>query len=85
MPGAGDGEGRDPGLPTALRCAVNQELKEEWQEYLEQTENHERARGGGPDGAGPLRGAQREKARTYIQGRTSAERMRDAETFAPAS
>ena len=27
---------------TALRCAVNQELKKEWQEYLEQTENHER-------------------------------------------
>src|SRR5687767_7929289 len=27
---------------TALRCAVNPELKEEWQEYLEQTENHER-------------------------------------------
>jgi hypothetical protein len=25
---------------TALRCAVNEELKEEWQEYLEQTENH---------------------------------------------
>ena len=27
---------------TALRCAVNEELKEEWEEYLEQTENHER-------------------------------------------
>ena len=27
---------------TALRCVVNPELKEEWQEYLEQTENHER-------------------------------------------
>src|SRR5688572_12627778 len=27
---------------TALRCAVNQELKKEWEEYLEQTENHER-------------------------------------------
>jgi len=27
---------------TALRCAVNHELKEEWEEYLEQTENHER-------------------------------------------
>jgi hypothetical protein len=27
---------------TALRCAVDDELKEEWQEYLEQTENHER-------------------------------------------
>jgi hypothetical protein len=27
---------------TALRCAVNAKLKEEWQEYLEQTRNHER-------------------------------------------
>ncbi len=25
---------------TALRCAQNDELKEEWQEYLEQTRNH---------------------------------------------
>ena len=25
---------------TALRCATNQELKEEWQKYLEQTKNH---------------------------------------------
>jgi rubrerythrin len=25
---------------TALRCAVNQELKQEWNEYLEQTERH---------------------------------------------
>jgi rubrerythrin len=24
----------------ALRCAVNKDLKEEWQEYLEQTQNH---------------------------------------------
>lgn len=27
---------------TALRCVVNDELKKEWQEYLEQTKNHER-------------------------------------------
>jgi rubrerythrin len=27
---------------TALRCVVNRELKEEWQEYLEQTRRHER-------------------------------------------
>jgi ferritin-like metal-binding protein YciE len=27
---------------TALRCAQNAELKEEWKEYLEQTKNHER-------------------------------------------
>jgi hypothetical protein len=25
---------------TALRCVVNDDLKEEWQNYLEQTENH---------------------------------------------
>jgi hypothetical protein len=25
---------------TALRCAVNEELKEEWEEYLEQTQKH---------------------------------------------
>ena len=27
---------------TALRCAVEEELKEEWQKYLEETENHVR-------------------------------------------
>jgi len=27
---------------TALRCVENDDLKEEWQKYLEQTENHER-------------------------------------------
>ncbi len=27
---------------TAVSCAVNDELKEEWEEYLEQTRNHER-------------------------------------------
>jgi len=27
---------------TALRCVVNGELKKEWQEYLTQTQNHER-------------------------------------------
>jgi len=26
---------------TAIRCAVNKDLKEEWQKYLEQTRNHE--------------------------------------------
>ena len=25
---------------TALRCAVNEDLKEEWEKYLEQTQNH---------------------------------------------
>jgi hypothetical protein len=25
---------------TALRCAVNEDLKQEWKEYLEQTQNH---------------------------------------------
>jgi rubrerythrin len=27
---------------TALRCVVNEDLKKEWEEYLEQTRNHER-------------------------------------------
>jgi rubrerythrin len=27
---------------TALRCVVNEKLKEEWQQYLEQTQNHVR-------------------------------------------
>ena len=27
---------------TAIQCAVNEDLKEEWEEYLEQTANHER-------------------------------------------
>ena len=27
---------------TAIRCAQNDDLKEEWRKYLEQTENHER-------------------------------------------
>jgi hypothetical protein len=27
---------------TAIQCAVNEELKSEWEEYLEQTRNHER-------------------------------------------
>src|SRR4026209_2162501 len=27
---------------TALRCVLNDELKEGWEEYLEQTKNHER-------------------------------------------
>ena len=26
----------------AIKCAVNDELKEEWQKYLEQTQNHEK-------------------------------------------
>jgi hypothetical protein len=25
---------------TAIRCAINEELKSEWEEYLEQTETH---------------------------------------------
>ena len=27
---------------TAIRCAQNEELREEWEKYLEETENHER-------------------------------------------
>ena len=26
---------------TAIRCAVNEDLKEEWEKYLEQTRTHE--------------------------------------------
>jgi rubrerythrin len=26
---------------TAIRCAVNEDLKQEWEEYLEQTQKHE--------------------------------------------
>src|SRR4026207_2022623 len=26
----------------AIRCALNEDVKQEWEEYLEQTENHER-------------------------------------------
>lgn len=26
----------------AIRCAINEDLKKEWEEYLEQTQNHER-------------------------------------------
>jgi hypothetical protein len=33
---------------TALRCAVNDELKEEWTQYLEETRNHEPRRSRGP-------------------------------------
>jgi hypothetical protein len=34
--------GGDQVYETALRCALNDELKQEWEEYLEQTKNHER-------------------------------------------
>jgi rubrerythrin len=27
---------------TAIQCAINEDLKKEWKEYLEQTEKHER-------------------------------------------
>jgi len=27
---------------TALRCVINEDLKEEWEKYLEQTQNHEK-------------------------------------------
>ena len=27
---------------TALKCVVNEDLKEEWEKYLDQTQNHER-------------------------------------------
>ena len=42
VPGAGDGKGGIQVYRTAIRCAQNEDLKEEWEKYLEQTENHER-------------------------------------------
>ena len=27
---------------TALKCAINEDLRDEWKKYLEQTRNHER-------------------------------------------
>jgi hypothetical protein len=29
-----------PSNETAIRCAVNEDLREEWEKYLEQTQNH---------------------------------------------
>src|SRR5436190_14268216 len=59
---------------TALRCAVNEELKEEWEEYLEQTENHERivrdvfgALGLDPETQTPGRAIVRGKAQGLVQ------------------
>ena len=59
---------------TALRCAVNPELKKEWEEYLEQTENHERivrelfsTLGLDPDTETPGRGIVRGKAEGLVE------------------
>jgi rubrerythrin len=59
---------------TALRCAVNQDLKKEWEEYLEQTENHERivrelfsTLGLDPDTETPGRGIVRGKAEGLVE------------------
>jgi rubrerythrin len=58
---------------TALRCAVNPDLKKEWQEYLEQTENHERivrdvfgALGLDPETETPGRAVVREKGEGLV-------------------
>jgi rubrerythrin len=58
---------------TAIRCAVNEELKEEWEEYLEQTENHERiardlfsAVGLDPNTETPGRAIVRDKAKGLV-------------------
>ena len=37
---------------TAVRCAVNKELKDEWEKYLDQTRNHERVLLGAFDSLG---------------------------------
>jgi rubrerythrin len=58
---------------TALRCAVNPDLKKEWAEYLEQTRNHERivrdvfgALGLDPEGETPGRAIVREKGEGLV-------------------
>ena len=58
---------------TALRCAVNPELKKEWEEYLEQTRNHERivpivfgALGLDPESETPGRAIVREKGEGLV-------------------
>ena len=40
IPGAADRDGGVEVYETALRCVQNEDLKEEWEEYLEQTEHH---------------------------------------------
>ena len=42
---------------TAVRCAVNEDLKKEWTEYLEQTREHERILREVFDAAGPRSGS----------------------------
>ena len=58
---------------TALRCAVNPELKKEWEEYLEQTQNHERimtelhvALGLDPEAESPGRAIVRSKGQALV-------------------
>ena len=38
---------------TALKCAINEDLREEWQTYLEATRHHVEAHGNLREGRGP--------------------------------
>ena len=38
---------------TALRCAIDEDLRKEWEEYLEQTRHHEQVVTGAVRRAGP--------------------------------
>jgi hypothetical protein len=64
---------------TAVRCAMNDELKEEWQKYLDQTRNHVEvmtqvvtAFGLDPQADSPGRSILREKVRTLVQSMETA-------------
>jgi hypothetical protein len=71
---------------TALRCAQNDELKEEWQEYFEQTQNHERimrevleAFGLDPSHDTPGRQVVRHIGKSLVQAMEMAQKAGDAE------
>ncbi|HET6899733.1 MAG TPA: hypothetical protein VFK70_15360 [Vicinamibacteria bacterium] len=64
---------------TALRCVQNEDLKEEWEEYLDQTTNHERIMrevcgkfGLDPDKETPGRKIVREKGAALVKAMESA-------------
>jgi len=69
---------------TALSCAVTKELKEEWQEYLEQTTNHERVvretletLGLDPEKETPGRGVVRHIGKSLVQAMQMAKKAGD--------
>src|SRR5262245_2385097 len=55
---------------TALKCADNADLKKEWEEYLEQTKEHQRQGAGPGHGDGShVRTRQRRDRRLRVRGR----------------